>query len=69
MKKLNIPSTILKAEKRLVKNIGGTLNKLGKTLALAVENGELDNNLVIQLTFDKLVPSVLNELQKVYTRG
>lgn len=68
MKKLNIPSTILKAEKRLVKNIGGTLNKLGKTLALAVENGELDNNLVIQLTFDKLVPSVLNELQKVYTR-
>lgn len=69
MKKLNIPSTILKAEKRLVKNVGGTLQKLGKTLSLAVERGELDNSLMIQLTFDRLVPSILNELQRVYTRG
>lgn len=68
MKKLSIPEIIAKTEKRLVKTIHTSFRKLWKLLATAVEWWDLETAFLIQLSFEKMVGTMLNEVQKVYTR-
>lgn len=64
-----IPSEIIKTEKRLVKKIYQTFKGLATLLATSIEGGELNNALVIQLSFDKLVPAITSELKSLYNRS
>lgn len=64
-----IPSEIIKTEKRLVKKIYQTFKGLAVLIASNVEWGELNNALIIQLSFDKLVPAITSELKSLYNRS
>lgn len=69
MSKPNIPEIIAKTEKRLVKTIHSSFRKLWKLLAKAVEQWDIETSLLIQLSFEKMVVTMLNEVQKLYTRS
>ena len=64
-----IPSEIIKTEKRLVKKIYQSFKGLATLLATSIEGGELENSLIIQLSFDKLVPVITSELKSLYNRS
>lgn len=64
-----IPSEIIKTEKRLVKKIYQSFKGLATLLATSIEGGELENSLIIQLSFDKLVPAITSELKSLYNRS
>lgn len=63
-----IPSEIIKTEKRLVKKIAKSFISLWNLLSASVRDWEINNNVLIQLHFEKLVPDINSELESLYNR-
>jgi len=67
--KKKIPAEIIKAEKRLVKNISKWFEDLAKLLASQIEAWDLNTGITIELSFAKLVPQIINQVSNIYVRG
>lgn len=64
-----IPKEIIRAEKKLVKLLYTSFKGLAQLLASSIEGGELDNDIIMTLHFDKLIPDILKEIESVYKNG
>jgi len=67
MPTLNVPVRLIRQEQRLTKKIASFFKRLANTVKNNVENGELDNDISIQLGFDKVVPEIVEDIHKTHT--
>ena len=67
MPTLNVPVRLTRQEQRLTKKIAQFFKKLANTVKNNVEQGELDNDIAIQLWFEKAVPEIVNDIHKTHT--
>lgn len=67
MPTLNVPVRLIRQEQRLTKKIATFFKKLANTVKNNVEQGELENDIAIQLGFEKVVPEIVEDIHKTHT--